>query len=246
MFFFFGTNMKFFAFLKNSFKALTVFEWVLWLTSLAAILLSFFLARNTDYLTLSASLLGATSLIFLAKGNVLGQFLVIVFGILYAVVSYTCAYYGEMITYLGMTLPSAVVSIVVWLKNSFRGNHAEIKINSLKKREYPVLLAVTAAVTVAFYFILRALHTANLIFSTVSVFTSFLAVAFAVRRSPLYALAYALNDIVLIVLWVMALFENAEYLPVVICFCVFLVNDVYGFLSWTAIRRRQNAAPPAE
>ncbi len=231
--------MKFFRFLKDSFRSLTPFEWVLWIGSLAAIAVSFFAARGTDYLTLSASLLGATSLIFLAKGNVLGQALVIIFGILYAIVSYSFAYYGEMITYLGMTLPSAVVSVIVWLKNSFRGNHTEIAINALRKREYPVIFALAAAVTVAFYFILRALGTSNLIFSTLSVLTSFIASAFAIRRSPLYALAYAFNDVVLIVLWILATIESLSYLPVVVCFAVFLINDFYGFLSWTRIRRRQ-------
>lgn len=231
----------FFSFLKTSFQSLTAFEWALWLGSLAAIALSFFCTHNTDYLTLAASLLGATSLIFVAKGNVLGQFIVIVFGILYAIISYSYAYYGEMITYVGMTLPSAAVSIIVWLKNSFRGNHAEIKITTPKKREYPIYFAVAAAVTVAFYFILRALGTSNLLVSTLSVFTSFFAVQLIIRRSPFYALAYACNDIVLIVLWILATIENLSYLPVIVCFFVFLVNDLYGFFNWTAIRRRQNA-----
>lgn len=238
--------MKLLRFFKDSFRALTPFELTLWLCSLAAIILSFFLAHGTDYITFAASLLGATSLLFLAKGNVLGQFLVIAFGILYAIVSYSFAYYGEMITYLGMTLPSAVVSVVVWLKNSFRGSNTEIKINALKKREYPVILALAAAVTVTFYFILRALGTNNLIFSTVSVLTSFIASALAIRRSPLYALAYACNDIVLIVLWILATIESLSYLPMIVCFAVFLVNDFYGFVSWRRIRRRQNAEPPSE
>ena len=228
-------------FLKETFKSLTVFEWVIWLGSLAAITLSFFLTQNTEYLNLCASLVGATSLIFIAKGNVLGQILAIVFGILYAVISYACAYYGEMITYLGMSVPSGIVSTVVWLKNANRGNSAEVKINRLKPWEYPVILALSAIVTVAFFFILRALNTNNLWVSTLSVFTSFTASALAIRRSPLYALAYVTNDVVLIVLWIMATAESLSYLPVVICFFVFLINDSYGFVNWIRIRKRQNA-----
>ena len=231
-------------FLKETFKSLTVFEWVIWLGSLAAITLSFFLTQNTEYLNLCASLVGATSLIFIAKGNVLGQILAIVFGILYAVISYACAYYGEMITYLGMSVPSGIVSTVVWLKNANRGNSAEVKINRLKPWEYPVILALSAIVTVAFFFILRALNTNNLWVSTLSVFTSFTASALAIRRSPLYALAYVTNDVVLIVLWIMATAESLSYLPVVICFFVFLINDSYGFVNWIRIRKRQTAAEP--
>lgn len=233
--------MKFLNFLKASFQSLTVFEWCLWLGSLIAIVLSFVLAHNTDYLNLAASLVGASALIFFAKGNVLGQFIMIVFGVLYAIISYTFAYYGEMITYLGMTLPCCVASIISWLKNSFQGNHSEVKINTLKKREYPIIFAITAAVTVAFYFILRALGTSNLLVSTLSVFTSFSAAALSIRRSPFYALAYMFNDFVLIVLWSMATAQNAAYLPVVICFSVFAVNDLYGLINWQRLKRKQQA-----
>lgn len=85
------------------------------------------------------------------------------------------------------------------------------------------------------------MNTANLAVSTFSVLTSFVAVWLTMRRSPLYALAYALNDIVLIVLWSFAAAESIEYISMVVCFVVFLVNDIYGFFNWCRLRRRQKA-----
>ena len=76
---------------------------------------------------------------------------------------------------------------------------------------------LTAAVTAGFYFILRALGTANLLPSTVSVTTSFLAVYLTFHRSPLYALGYAANDVVLIVLWLLA--ARADRVVEVVCGC---------------------------
>ena len=58
-------------------------------------------------------------------------------------------------------------------------------------------------------------------------------------RSPYFALAYASNDVVLIVLWVLAAKENISYLSVIICFVMFLVNDLYGFASWKRMEKRQ-------
>lgn len=46
-------------------------------------------------------------LIFNAKGNPAGQLLTVIFSLLYGSISFTFAYYGEMITYLGMTMPMA-------------------------------------------------------------------------------------------------------------------------------------------
>ncbi len=214
-------------------------ELLLWGCSMGSILLAFALFDRGSYLTLAASLIGATSLIFCAKGNPAGQVLIILFSLIYGVISFSFAYYGEMITYLGMTAPMAVVSLVAWLRNPFQGNHSEVEVNQLPRREIPFMLVLTAAVTVVFYFLLRYFGTANLLPSTLSVTTSFLAVYLTFRRSAFFPLAYAANDLVLIVLWTLAAVEDFSYLSMVICFVMFLVNDGYGFFNWSRMQKRQ-------
>ena len=188
-------------------KAKTYFsktEIALWCSSVALVVLSFCIFDRENYLTLCASLIGVTSLIFNAKGNPFGQFLMVIFSLLYGVISFTFAYYGEMVTYLGMTMPMAVLALISWLRNPFEGNRSEVKVNAISKKEVAFLCVLTAVVTVAFYFILRFFHTANLLPSTLSVTTSFVAVYLTFRRSPYFALAYASNDIILIILWTLA------------------------------------------
>ena len=215
-------------------------EFALWLSSVLLIIVSFFAFDRVNYLTLIASLIGATSLIFNAKGNPFGQILMIVFSVFYGVISYTFAYYGEMITYLGMTAPMAAFALVSWLKYPYNGNRSEVKVNRIGRTEIGFMLLLTAVVTAIFFFILYALNTANIFFSTVSVTTSFIAVYLTFRRSPFFALAYAANDIVLIVMWIMAVAEDISYISVVMCFAMFLVNDIYGFISWLKMEKRQN------
>ena len=217
-------------------------ELALWICSVALIVTAFCIWDRVNFLTLAASLIGVTSLIFCAKGNPVGQVLIIVFAVLYGIISWMVAYYGEMITYVGMTAPMAVYALIVWLKHPFAGKRSEVKVNRLRAREYLFMFLLAAAVTAAFYFILEAFHTANLIPSTISVTTSFVAVYLTARRSPFYALAYAANDVVLIVLWSMAAAADPSCLSVVICFCVFLVNDLYGFVNWMRMQRRQARA----
>lgn len=219
-------------------KYFSKFEISLWVTSVFAICISFFAVKSTNYLTLTASLIGATALIFLSKGNVIGQILTVIFSILYGIISFTFQYYGEMITYLGMTLPIAFVSVFVWLKN-MTGKNFEVKVNHISIIEYIFMIILGVGITIGFYFILKALNTNNLIFSTISIFTSFTASYLSLRRSEYYAIAYALNDIVLIILWVLATIENINYICMIICFVVFLVNDLYGFINWSKIKSRQ-------
>lgn len=216
-------------------------EIALWCISTTLIVVSFFMFDRENYLTLVASLIGVTSLIFNAKGNPFGQFLMVVFSILYGIISFTFAYYGEMITYLGMTAPMSVFALISWLKNPYNGNKAEVKVNRLRLKEFVFMIFLTAGVTIIFYYILSAFHTANLIPSTISVTTSFLAVYFMFRRSAFFAIAYAANDIVLIILWILATLSDISYLSVVICFVMFLENDIYGFINWLKMQKRQEA-----
>ena len=205
------------------------------------ITVSFALFDRESYLTLSASLIGVTSLIFNAKGNPFGQLLMVIFSILYGIISYSFAYYGEMITYLGMTGPMALFALISWLRNPFKGNKSEVAVNQISKKEAAFMIILTAAVTAIFYFILEYFNTANLLFSTVSVTTSFVAVYLTFRRSAYFALWYAANDIVLIILWSLAAATDISYLSVIICFVVFLFNDLYGFISWKRMSERQKS-----
>lgn len=214
-------------------------EIVLWTTSVIVILASFIIFDRENYMTLAASLIGVTSLIFNAKGNPVGQFLMIVFSLLYGIISYTFAYYGEMITYLGMTMPMALFALISWLRNPYNGNHAEVKVNKISRREVLLMFAAAIVITGIFYYILDWFDTANIVPSTISVTTSFLAVYLTFRISPYFALAYAANDIVLIILWVMASLCDMRYVSVVVCFIAFLFNDIYGFVNWRKMEKRQ-------
>lgn len=224
---------------KNIINYFSKAEIALWCFSVLSIIISFFIFDKENYMTLCASLIGVTSLIFCAKGNPFGQILMIIFSLIYGFISFTFSYYGEVITYLGMTAPMAIISLVSWLKNPYKGNKTEVAVNKLKGKEIPFMIILAVVVTVAFYFILEAFDTANLLPSTISITTSFIAAYLTFRRSPFFALAYATNDIVLIVLWVMATKENISYLSVIICFVIFLFNDLYGFINWLKMQKRQ-------
>lgn len=223
--------------MKNYF---TMGEKLLWGGSVTLILAAFFVFDRVNYLNLAASLVGVTSLIFAAKANPVGQALMIIFSLLYGIISFGFSYYGEMITYLGMTMPMSVFSLVSWLKNPFNGKRNEVRVNRIHRKEVLMMCVLAAVVTAGFYFILKAFGTANLRLSTLSVTTSFVAVYLTFRRSPFYAAGYAANDVVLIILWILAARENSGYISVAVCFGAFLVNDLYGLISWKKIEKRQS------
>ena len=224
--------------MKNPFRDLTKFELCLWLTSVVVVSLSYLLSGAGDVLTAISSLVGVTALIFVSKGYVLGQVLSLVFAVFYGIVSFFFGYYGEMITYLGMTAPAALMSVISWIRHPYKGTRV-VEVSRISKKQWVLGAVLTVVATVLFYFILRALGNKNLGFSTLSVTTSFAASYLTFLRSPFYAIAYSLNDIVLIVLWILATIEKTSYFPMIICFVMFLFNDLYGYYNWQRLKNKQ-------
>lgn len=224
---------------KTKVFGLTVFELCLWLTSCLVMVISYVVSPENGILNLFSSLFGVTALIFVAKGHIAGQILTIIFALLYGYISLEQRYYGEMITYCFMSAPMAVFSLISWIRHPYKKSN-EVEISSLKKKQVIFLVTATIAVTIIFYFILSALDTANLLVSTISVTTSFLAASLTFFRSPYYALGYSANDIVLIVLWVLASVKDPSYIVMVACFVMFLFNDLYGFFNWKKMKKRQD------
>ncbi len=219
----------------------SAFELILWFSSILLILSSFCLFDRSSFLTLLASLLGVTAILLNAKGSPIGQALMIIFSLIYGYLSFDLAYYGEMATYLGMTMPMAAFALIAWLRHPYNGNKNEVEVNHLAKGELIFMVLFSLFVTVIFYFILVAFNTANIIPSTLSVTTSFIAVYLTFRRSPYFSLAYAFNDLVLLVLWSLACMQDSKYLSVLACFLAFLFNDLYAFISWRKMEKRQRA-----
>ncbi len=223
---------------NNPFKKLNRFEVGLWLTSIAVIFASSFFSGIEGIFSGIASVIGVTALIFVAKGMIIGQILCIIFAFMYGIISLFFSYYGETATYMGMSLPMAVVSLIAWLKHPYKDSD-EVAVSHLNGKKITLVSLTSIAATVVFYFILKWLHTANLVFSTLSITTSWAACCLTFLRSPYYAIAYTANDLILIVLWVSAAVTDLSCLPMVFCFIMFLANDIYGFYNWKKMQKRQ-------
>ncbi|MBQ7927044.1 MAG: nicotinamide mononucleotide transporter [Lachnospiraceae bacterium] len=232
--------------MRKSLENLEKRDWILWGISMVMVVVSNLLTGTVDLVNLAATVIGVTALIFVAKGDVLGQVLTFVFAVLYSITSWRFRYYGEILTYLGMSAPIALLSVVSWLKNPYEKGKVEVKIQRLNRKQTVLLWGLTIMVTGVFGWMLYLLDTPNLLFSTISISTSFLASALMFFRNSNYALAYGANDVVLIILWVLASMENITYLPMVACFTMFLINDLYGYFSWRKRESSQGLLPGKE
>ena len=224
--------------LKKLFADWNKLEIFLLIFGVTAVTVAFFLGEERDLLSLFTSCFGVVGVLFVAKGLIAGQWLCIVFVSLYACMSFRSQYYGELILVLCFTLPSNVAAIVTWLKHPSK-DARKVEVNTISKAEWAWLALAVVVCTVGAYFLLKALNTAEVVVSTISFITSIFAAYLLIRRSEYYAVFYILNDIILIVLWSLALFKGAGVLPSIISYCAFLCNDLYGFFDWRKRSRQQ-------
>ena len=138
----------------DSIKRLKWYEALIWISSVILILISFLISGAGSNLTMIASLIGVTALIFVAKGDVLGQILTVIFSVFYGIVSWEFHYWGEMITYLGMTAPIAAGAVITWMKNPFQ--KGEVRVKPTTPGLWLKLLALSTVVTFAFFILLKS------------------------------------------------------------------------------------------
>jgi len=225
--------------MKNPFKIFTLRDWLIYLISIVIILASNLFSKEIDYFKMVATFIGATSLIFIAKGHFLGQIIMVVFATFYSILSYFNGYYGEIIISTGLTLPLAISSIFTWIKNPYKKGENVVKVYRLTKKDIFITIIVALVVVCGGFFVLRALNTNNLIVSSISLGTSFVASYLMFRRNSFYAVVFMLNDIVLIVLWSLASVNDVTNLSIVSCFSMFFMNDLYAFISWKIREKKQ-------
>lgn len=212
-------------------------NWALWevvflLTSIVAVSICFFISPERSVLSFISSICGITTVFFLAKGLFFAPITDIIYNCLYAAVSIVSFYYGEAIIYIVIMMPISISSLITWLKNKNK-DEATVKVNKIKPKEWLFLAIACVAITIGFYFLLKVLNTSQLIVSTISIITSVIGAYLLLRRSSYYAIAFILNDVILIVLWgLTTLTSGLMYLPTTLSFIVFLVNDTYGFIRW--------------
>ena len=208
---------------------------------MVAIIIAFIIPDEKDYLNLVTSLIGVTCVFFIAIGKLIGQIVGVVYAVVYGIISFYHKLYGEVFLALVFYAPIAIFAIIEWVKHQHEKTNT-VAITKLSYPHYLIAIAITIVVTTAAFFILRALNTQSLVVSTISIATSTMAGYFVIKRSPLFALMYFLNDTVLIIMWSIETKLNISALPMVISFITFVINDLYGFINWLRLRNKQSTS----
>lgn len=230
----------------NKKKSFSVYESVLLILSHLLILTAFFISplvdAKTNILSTITSIVGTWGIIMISRGNYVAHYIYIVFSILYSIVSITANYYGEAIIYTFIMLPIHIFSAMSWKKNKVNSASNEVQVNKKNTKGHVVISSVICTLlSVPFYFLLVALNTENPICSTLSLSTSVLAAYFMLKRIKFFSAIFAVDDILLLVLWGVQIFQGEyQYIPTLIVCVSLLINDAYSTMCWFKRSTKRN------
>ena len=191
------------------------------------------------YIDLGYTLLYFWTALLLAKGKYSCYIIGIISTFFYAFVSYSNSYYGEVIIAMCCTLPLMIVGLVNWLRHQDNTNTVIIK--EITKKELIIVLVSQLIMSVGYYYLLKSFNTSNLLVSTFSVVASIIATYLTARRSEYGFAGFIINDLFLIVLWSIPVFNgNMNIIPVLLCPVLLLINDIYGVYNWRRIKKKQS------
>lgn len=226
--------------LKEYFSDWTKFELGLLVIGISISILSSIIFNGDVIDTLYTSSYLVTALL-MAKGKVECYLVGFVSIFFYGIVSYNQGYYGELLITAFLTFPIMIIGIRSWLKHQDEKDDV-VMINSLSRPEIVISFASQLLLFWLYYFILKFFNTDLLIISSLSVVTSVLASYFEARRSELSLYCYVANDFVIITLWIIPIIGgDTELVPVLVGPLLLLVNDIYGSINWSRMKRRQKA-----
>lgn len=221
------------------FKKLNWFERIFPIVGLIAVSLSFALSPDRFWLSFVYSLVGIIETFLVAKGFFIAPFVTLVVSILYLFLSISQSFYGEVII-AGYYIIISIFSIIAWLKSRSKQDDFYVQVNKLKGKEYLLIGFATVASSFGFYFMLKAFNTNELIVSTISMVASLIASYLMLRRSRFYAAAYIVNDITIIILWSFTIKSmGLAFLPSILAYAFYLINDIYAYINWKLMEKRQ-------
>lgn len=224
--------------MKEYLKNWSKFEIILVFTSITSIIICGIISKSWIMAIISSVINIITSMLQ-AKGRIESQFISILDCIIYSYVSYTNQYYGEVIFYILIMLPMAIIGIISWITHKNEKTDT-VEVNEIKLKEWIMLIFASVVAFIGLYNLLKYFNTNELLVSTFSMIASLLATYLLVRRSKHCFIFYILNDIILIVLWGLPIISgDLELIPMIIAPFVLLINDTYGSFNWNKIEREQ-------
>lgn len=193
---------------------------------------------HIDILSVLTSIVGIWGIFYIAKGDLIAHYIYILYSILYSIVSLIAGYYGETIIYTFVMLPIHINSILSWKKHLRQTGKKTVEAQKINKKQIIISTSIALVLSVPFYFLLANINTEMPFCSTLSLSSSCLAAYFMLKRTDFFSIIFAFDDLFLIILWSVKMFnDDISCMPTLLVCLGLFISDFYSAISW---KKRSN------
>ena len=205
-----------------------------------AMILGISIYQEDTFLGIAASVTGVICVILTGMGKISNYIFGTVNTILYAIAAWKARYYGDVMLNLLYYLPTNIIGWVAWKKNLNKETKQVYMRRMTWKQD--VLLGVVSVAGVLGYSLILKLLGGNLpLIDSMSTVFSVIAQILLIKRFTEQWVIWIIVDVVSVIMWIVALFTEAQSVAVLLMWCVFLANAIIMFVIWLRESKRQEA-----
>ena len=198
---------------------------VAWLITACAIIVALSIYWQDTWMGILSATTGAACVICTGKGKLSAYVFGLVNSVLYAIISYQAALYGETMLNALYYVPMQFVGFYTWSRHMNTETNEVIKKN-MKWTGRLIMTAFILAGTIGYGLLLRAMGDAMPFVDAFTTVTSVAAMLISVKMFAEQWWIWVVVDIVSVYMWFQSFLQGQEYIATLIMWLVYLVNAV--------------------
>ncbi len=214
---------------------------VAWLITACAIIVALSIYWQDTWMGILSATTGAACVICTGKGKLSAYVFGLVNSVLYAIISYQAALYGETMLNALYYVPMQFVGFYTWSRHMNTETNEVIKKN-MKWTGRLMMTAFILAGTIGYGLLLRAMGDAMPFVDAFTTVTSVAAMLISVKMFAEQWWIWVGVDIVSVYMWFQSFLQGQEYIATLIMWLVYLVNAVIMLVKWEREAKRNERA----
>lgn len=214
---------------------------VAWLITACAIIVALSIYWQDTWMGILSATTGAACVICTGKGKLSAYVFGLVNSVLYAIISYQAALYGETMLNALYYVPMQFVGFYTWSRHMNTETNEVIKKN-MKWTGRLIMTAFILAGTIGYGLLLRAMGDAMPFVDAFTTVTSVAAMLISVKMFAEQWWIWVVVDIVSVYMWFQSFLQGQEYIATLIMWLVYLVNAVIMLVKWEREAKRNERA----
>ena len=210
---------------------------VVWLITACAIIVALSIYWQDTWMGILSATTGAACVICTGKGKLSAYVFGLVNSVLYAIISYQAALYGETMLNALYYVPMQFVGFYTWSRHMNTETNEVIKKN-MKWTGRLMMTAFILAGTIGYGLLLRAMGDAMPFVDAFTTVTSVAAMLISVKMFAEQWWIWVVVDIVSVYMWFQSFLQGQEYIATLIMWLVYLVNAVIMLVKWEREAKR--------